>query len=314
MNFFKALVALFHFNRTNWKAVALCLLAAVVFWLFNALNRTYSTNINFPIQFEYDQRKYAAALPLPKEILINVNGNGWDLFRKHFGIRVPTLVIPLDRPTELRRIPGNSLPVLLMPQMGGLNINFVVHDTIRLKIENRVSKKFKLKPDESGLTFKLDKTRTSPIVVLPDSVELDGPESLVQGLPDTLALHLDRQRIDDDFREQVEVELAGQEFVKRDPPVVEVRFEVSDVAHLEKSVPLSTEKFPWGFVAGRDSVSVGFEVPVKFMEIFESSPIHGLIDLTELEKGETRSYLPVIVGVPPYIKVNWVDSVRVKRY
>jgi len=314
MNFLKAIIALFHFNRTNWKAVALCLLAAAVFWLFNALNHTYSTNIRFPMTFEFDQRKYAAALPLPKDILINVNGNGWDLFRKHFGIRVPTLVIPLERPTETRRIPGNTLPVLLMPQMGGLNINFIVMDTIRLKIENRMSKKFKIIPDDSGLTFKLDKARISPIVVLPDTVELNGPESLLTGLPDTLALALDGQRINEDFREQVEVDLPGQEFVKRDPPVVEVRFEVGDVVSLEKSVPLVTDKFPWGVVAGRDSVSVGFQVPTKFMEVFETSSIHGVIDLTELEKGEVHTYMPQIVGVPQYVRVSWVDSVRIKRY
>jgi hypothetical protein len=95
---------------------------------------------------------------------------------------------------------------------------------------------------------------------------------------------------------------------------VDVRFEVGDVVSLERSIPLSTEKFPWGVVAGRDSVSVGFQVPVKFMEVFEASHIHGLVDLTELEKGETQSYLPTIVGVPQYVKVSWVDSVRIKRY
>lgn len=314
MKFLKAIIALFHFNRTNWKAVALCLLAASVFWLFNALNHSYSTNIRFPLQFEYDQRLYAPAVPIPKDILINVNGNGWDLFRKHLGIRVPTLVIPLERPTESRRIPGNSLPIVLMPQLGGLNINFVVADTIRLKIENRILKKFKLEPDIVDLHFKSNKARISPIVLLPDSVELAGPESLIRKLPDTLALRLAGQRIDDNFREQIEVDVPGQEFLKRDPPVVEVRFEVGDAATVERGVPLSTEKFPWGTVAGRDSVNVGFEVPAKYSEVFESASIRGLIALEELEKGETRSFLPNIVGVPSYVRILWLDSVRVKRY
>jgi hypothetical protein len=96
--------------------------------------------------------------------------------------------------------------------------------------------------------------------------------------------------------------------------VVEVRFEVGDVVSVERSVPLTTDKFPWGVVAGRDSANVGFQVPTKIMEVFESAPIHGIIDLTELEKGEVHTYLPQIVGVPQYIRVSWVDSVRVKRY
>ena len=314
MNVLKAIIALFHFNRTNWKAVTLCLLAAAVFWLFNALNKNYSTNIRFPLQFEFDQRKYAAAVALPKDIVINVNGNGWDLFRKYFGIRVPTLVIPIERPIESRRIPGNSLPVVLAPQIGGLHINFVVHDTLRLKIENRASKKFKLRPDASGLHFREGKGRISPIVMLPDSVELNGPESLVLGLDDTLELDLRHDRIDNNFREQVEVDLPGQEFVKRDPPVVEVHFEVGDILTLNRPVPLVTTQLPWGVVAGIDTVNVTFRVPAKYMEQFELAPLRANVDAAELPKGETRSYLPVVTGVPPYISVLDVDSVRVKRY
>jgi hypothetical protein len=314
MKFFKAIIALFHFNRTNWKAVALCLLAASVFWIFNKLNNQYSTSIRFPMQFEYDHQKYAAALPLPNDLLVNVNGNGWDLFRKYIGIRVPTLVIPLEYPTESTRIPGNSLPIILTPQLGGLKINFIVLDTIRLKIENRISRKFKLRPDEAGLSFKEGKGRISPIVILPDSVEFNGPESLLAPLSDTLYLRLNTNRIDDNFREQVEVEFAGKEFVKRDPPVVEVRFEVGDLETISQPIPLITDKFPWGVVAGRDSVNVTFQVPTKYREVFDLAPLRGIIDLSELEKGETKSYLPTVAGVPPYITVTAVDSVRVKRY
>jgi hypothetical protein len=314
MNFFKAIVALFHFNRTNWKAMALCLLAAAVFWLFNALNHNYSTSIRFPMQFEYDQRKYAAALPLPNDLLVNVNGNGWDLFRKYMGIRLPTLVIPLERPVESRRIPGNSLPVLLTPQLGGLQINFIVLDTIRLKIENRISRKFKLRPDASELDFKQGKGRISPIVILPDSVEVNGPESLLMRLSDTLHLQLRGNRIDDNFREQVEVDFPGKEFVKRDPPVAEVRFEVGDILSISQPIPLVTDKFPWGVVAGRDSVNVSFLVPAKYREVFDLAPLRGIIDLSDLQKGETRTYLPTVAGIPPYITVTAVDSVRVKRY
>jgi hypothetical protein len=314
MNLFRSLIALFHFNRTNWKAVALCLLAASVFWLFNALNKNYSTNVRFPVEFEFDRREYAPARPLPNNILINVNGNGWDLFRKYFGIRVPVLTIPLESPTETRKIVASTLPAIFMPQMGGLNINFIVMDTLRLRIENRFSKKFKLRAVDDEVSYKDDMGRISPIVVLPDSVELNGPYSILSSLADTLVLNLRASRVDKDFLEQVEVELKEQEFVKRNPPVVEVRFEVGRILSFEQGIPLVTDKFPWGVVAGRDSVDVEFKVPEKYMDQFRSAPIRGLIDLSEMKKGEVRSFLPGVFGVPSFAEVVHIDSVRVKRY
>lgn len=314
MNFLKPIVTLFHFNRTNWKAVALCFIAASVFWLFNALNRNYSTNIRFPIEFEFDHREFAPARPLPGNILINVNGNGWDLFRKYFGIRVPVLTIPLERPVETRKIVASTLPAILVPQMGGLNINFIVMDTLRLKIEPRISRKFKLRATDDGVSYKEKMGRISPIVLLPDSVELNGPHSILTGLKDTLVLNLRANRVDNNFREQVEVELIEQEFVKRNPPVVEVRFEVGEILLIERPIPLVTDKFPWGVVAGRDSVDCVFRVPAKHREQFQGEPLRGVIDLSELSKGEVKTYLPEITGIPPYAELNHVDSVRVKRY
>lgn len=314
MNLFRSIVALFQFNRTNWKAVALCLLAAVVFWVFNALNKNYSTNIRFPIQFDFDQRDFAPAQPLPTSLVINVNGNGWDLFRKYFGIRVPVLTIPLDRPADTRKIVASTLPTILIPQMGSLDINFVVLDTVRLRIEPRSTRRLKLRAVDTAVSYKDNMGRISPIVVLPDSVELNGPQSLIAKLSDTLVLNLQANRVDNNFREQVEVQLPGQEFVKRNPPVVDVRFEVGEILTIEQPIPLVTDKFPWGVVAGRDSVDCVFRVPSKFLEQFRQYAMYGHIDLSELEKGQVMSYLPTVVGVPAYAELTHVDSVRVKRY
>ncbi|HAC26017.1 MAG TPA: hypothetical protein DCE81_13975, partial [Cytophagales bacterium] len=59
----------------------------------------------------------------------NVSGLGWDLSRKHFGLKVPELVVPLDRPLEVRKIIGTQLAPVLEGQLGALEIKSVVTDT-----------------------------------------------------------------------------------------------------------------------------------------------------------------------------------------
>src|SRR5687767_8995754 len=63
MSFIQSIFNVLIFHRRNWKAVALCIFAATVFWLFNALNKSYTTNINLPLTFDYDQDSYIAVRP-----------------------------------------------------------------------------------------------------------------------------------------------------------------------------------------------------------------------------------------------------------
>src|SRR6478609_8928242 len=132
MGFFSSILNILRFNQRNWKAVVLCVLTASVFWCFNALNKRYTTTLSFPIQFEFDRERFIAVRPLPSQVRINVTGIGWNLLRRSTGVRVPPLLISLDRPTEVRKIVGSTLPGIFSTQLGGFDINFILTDTLHL--------------------------------------------------------------------------------------------------------------------------------------------------------------------------------------
>lgn len=317
MNFLKLFVNLFHFNRTNWKAVALCFITATIFWLFNALNKTYSTSIRFPLQFEFDQNKFAPVGPLPQSLLINVRGTGWDLFRKYFGVKVPTLTIPIERPAETRKIVASTLPVRLAAQMGSIQINHVVLDTIRLHIEPRIYRKFPLVVDTTALTFRNNMARISPVIITPDSVDLSGPVSIIHNTPDPILLHLSDGRISDNFREEVEVTVPDLEFIQRNPPVVEVRFDVGEMVSATQVIRLEHDKLPWGYVTQQDSLHCSFRIPQKYYGKFTASELYGTLPAISgelLKRGETGIFVPTVHGIPPYAEVVSVDSVSVKHF
>src|SRR5688572_3026280 len=112
MRVFNSFLNVLRFNRKNWRAVVLCIFAATVFWFFNALNKTYTTNINFPVRFDFDQSNYVPVSSLPNDVRINVTGNGWDLFKRSTGVKAVPLEIPLGRPAEVKKIVGSTLPVI----------------------------------------------------------------------------------------------------------------------------------------------------------------------------------------------------------
>jgi hypothetical protein len=314
LNFLRVFINLFQFNRTNWKAVTLCLLAATVFWFFNSLNKNHSTVIRFPLTLLYDQQKFVPASALPREIAINVNGNGWDLFRKHFGLKVPNLTVPLDKPTEIKRLSGASLVPIFASQIGNLNINYIVTDSLRIQLDEKFSRKFRLTGDLSEITFKKGFGRISPVIILPDSVMLSGPKNLLLHMPDSIMLTVGPKKLDQNFREQIEVPLPESDFISRNPPVVDVMFEVGPMVEVEKWVKLKLDKMSWGVEIEKDTIRALFELPERDTEAFQPYSFTVSIDPESIRRGETKFIKPSVNDLPLWAKLIYIDSVKVKRY
>lgn len=298
------------FDRANWKAVVLCILAAIVFWVFNAFNKEYSTNLRFPILFEFDGERYVPAEHFPKSVTLNVTGIGWDLFRRRIGLKIPQVIIPLERPAEIKKIVASTLVPVVATQIGGLKINFVVTDTLYLRIDKRDSHRYKLKADVSGVTFREGYGRISPVVVLPDSVKLEGPESRLHALIDSIPLTVDSKNVSENFREEVEISFPGSEFVKRDPPVAQVMFEVGQVQVVNKKLKVVFD-FPFGNVL-QDSIEARFQVPLNRVDDFNSQSREIISSVSSNYLRKNKTCLPKLSNVPSYAQLLRIDSVHLK--
>jgi hypothetical protein len=51
-----------------YRAITACSLAAGLFWQMNALNKTYTTRLNFPLAWHYDSARYVPLRPLPETV------------------------------------------------------------------------------------------------------------------------------------------------------------------------------------------------------------------------------------------------------
>ena len=313
MSFFNSILNILRFNKKNWKAVVLCIFAATVFWFFNALNKSYSTTVSFPLSFDYDHEKYIPVRPLPLSVRLNVTGIGWNLFRRNVGVKVPPLVIPLDKPADVKKIVGSTLPALFANQLGDFQINFVMTDTLRLAIEPKGGRKVMLKLDLPPAFFKEGYALVSQIHIVPDSVSLEGPQRLISGLPDLVYLNIPQRNIDENFKEVVEVKFPNDEFIIRNPPTVDITFQVDRLVEKNDSIRLeliNTPKNVWPFIE-RKKITCKVAVPETMLNFYNIDSIKAVVDLKKFSKGETK-VLPSLEGLPPYTKVIKVDSISIK--
>lgn len=311
MGFITSIFDFLRFNKKNWKAVVLCLFAATVFWFFNALNKNYSANINFPLEFDYDREHYTTVKALPTSVRMNVSGLGWDLFRKSSGLKVPPLIIPLEKPTEVSKIVGSTLPALFSAQLEGLQINFVLADTLYVEVDEKVRRKFNLKIDSAWRYLNPEYGVINEIKLVPDTVWVEGPKKIVKALPEYITLTLPQNNIDGDFIGEVEIIFPNNDLIKRDPPVVEVSFDVEKLMEINDRVQLKIINAPRYRTAFHvTEVNCTFRLPVSLVKTLSVDSLHAIINLMDVPKGEHK-IVPEIIGLPNHARLIKVDTVLV---
>jgi hypothetical protein len=290
----------------------LCIFAATVFWFLNALNKTYTTNINFPLSFDYDRENFVPVKSLPRHVRINVTGPGWDLFKRSTGVKVAPLEIPLERPAEVKKIVGSNLPVFFSSQIEGLEINFILTDTLYLDLEPKAGCWINLRMDSVENNLKKGYGLASEVSILPDSIFIEGPARLIANLKEPFELTLRKRNIDENFMDDVEVDLPSSEVIRRDPATVAVMFDVEKLVTVQDSLLIDIENVPPTILRTQEKyIPVTFLVPESMVGQFKLNTARAVLDLKNFRRGAARIF-PRVVGVPSFAKVVKIDSVSIR--
>lgn len=311
MSIVKSIFNFLRFNKKNWKAVVLCIFAATVFWFFNALNKNYSTNLNFPLSFDYDQEHYIAVKSLPQTVRMNVTGSGWDLFRRSMGFKVPPLVVPLENPADIKKIVGTTLPAVFAGQLERLKINFIITDTVRIHIEEKIQKQFSLELDSVQQYIHPEYGLTASIKLEPDSVWLEGPKDVINSLPETLQLRVTQTNIRRDFSGNAELNPLERSLLDQ-PQRINVSFGVEKFEQVDKRVKLSILNIPARLKQGGviKDVACTYRLPASVATQFHGDSLLAVIDLKNKPAGEHR-LAPRIIGLPANAYIVKTDTVLI---
>lgn len=311
MRFLKSIYSFFKFNNKNWKAIVLCIFAATIFWIFNALNKNYAANISFPLLFEYDEDQYIAVNPPPESIRLNVSGLGWNLFRKSSGLKVEPLKVALENPAEVKKIVGPALLTLLSPQLEGLQINYVLNDTLRLQVEEKSTRKIMLSVNSVKQNIKRDFGLSGDVVIQPQFILVEGPRSILNAMPDTLQLPLPSTNIDEEYGEDIEVQLQSN-LISSNPPTVRVSFPVSRLMEITDTVALKVINLPRGIKSANlvKEITYTYTLPIPLAHSISAESVTATLDLSGVKNGKHK-LVPVIKGLPVFSNLLRIDTVEV---
>ncbi len=209
----------------------LCLLAAALFWLLNALNKTnYSQNIEYPIRFVFNDSLFVPTTPLPRTVHVNVSGDGWRLLGQSwlpFGKEAVRYEV--KNPLRASVINTASLAGAVSEQIKNLHVNYVMGDTLELGFDRRMTKTVRLVADSLHIDLAPRMVVSSKINITPATITLEGPARLLNVFADTLVVKIPGKRIFENFDEELPIYTFRHPAVRASATRVMVSFEVAEL-------------------------------------------------------------------------------------
>ncbi len=212
------------------KAVFISLIAALIFWLMNALNKDgYSQKISFPLQVRYDDSLYIPLQPLPEKVLVNVSGNGWSLLRKALSLNTTPIVYPISKPLKTKYLNTTSLTDSLNDKIHDVRVNYVVADRFDIEFDRKISKTFTIKVDSVNIHLKDRYVVSSLININPKTVTLVGPQSALEELGSFLEVKIPSKRLQENYDDEVKIAFPKNSLITSSKDKVAVSFEVAEL-------------------------------------------------------------------------------------
>ncbi|PMD99569.1 hypothetical protein BWI97_01035 [Siphonobacter sp. BAB-5405] len=215
--------------KPDWKVASLCLVGALLFWLMNALNKEgYSARLAYPLQVAYDDSLYVPTSPLPRQIQANITGNGWDLLWRTLSLGNQPITYAITNPLHTKFINTASLTNLLSDQLKETQVNYIIADSLDVSFERRVVKTVKLQADTSGVRFPRHFVISTVINVIPQSITVEGPESAMREVPNTILIPLPK-KISGDYDERLAIPYVNAPNVNATAKQVNISFEIAEL-------------------------------------------------------------------------------------
>jgi hypothetical protein len=306
-------VRLFPSNKDKLKVVTLCVLAATTFWFFSALNKSdYTTLLEYPVTFLYQDDSTYVLEGLPEHILVEVRGGGWNLLRKTLLLDSPPIEINLEDPINTRYITGESLSQQITEKLGEVQLDNVVTDTLFFRIDRAAQKEVQLVLDSSSIRLSNSYQIISPITLSTEKAMVQGPETILEDIGDTLFVTIPDQDISEDYEQAIPLEYSTSDMVSIEPEILEVSFSVAAFEMVTKSVDIQTLYFPEdsSLAILPNRVDVSFWIQDKYIDLIQDYDFEVIANLRSLNI-EDSTITPTLESYPKFAKDIKISPAKV---
>ena len=296
--------------------VVLCIAAATTFWILNALNKdNYTTIVDYPIAWDFDQERFMAVEPLPESFPIEISGDGWDLLRKYFKLNEPPFIINLADPSSKSYILTSDLKRPLSDFITPTTLIGALEDSIHFHIDRIETRSLDLMVDSASYSLAKNVEMDGPFNFSPKKVTVTGPSSLLDIYEGKFPVQLNENRISENFQKLVPIEIKKNltNFVSIQEESVEISFSIIQYLEGNKRLKLKKVNFPRSVTLVNEELTPMMTYLVNQAKVTELKDVEFEAVLDYGKRNRDDSTLMIEVSPRPnYIKDIVVNPALVK--
>ncbi len=166
---------------------------------------------------------------MPKKLNVSLSSTGWDLLQYNLFSNAVPLVYEIDNPLKIKKLDNKALLESLTDLLQKPKLNYILADTNTLHFERKQKKIIKLKVDSLAIDLQKNFVVSSLINISPNQISLDGPESILRNIDDTIYLKIPAKRLATNFDDKILIPVPKNGLVKSNIEKALVSFEVGEL-------------------------------------------------------------------------------------
>lgn len=278
-------------SNNRLTAFLVCLLIAIICWVFTSLNKTYSGKFTFNIRYIHLPFQKNITNALPENVTVEMEAKGFDLIAYSLKQRISAIdvdVASLITPANAGRntIAVQVRNILNMDVIGmkpEMVIKHVTPEYLTFDFSPRFRKKVPVVADVE-VTYKKQFYAPFKWIIIPDSVEVAGSINEIN--------HVSRILTEPMHKSQVDRKMIIPVLLRKDvPPGVEISpanvwvyLPAVELAEESIQIPVETVNGPDGdMILLPDKVTVTYQAPVSTIDKINTEEFRVCADLTGSE-------------------------------
>ncbi len=284
------------------------LLISLFIWFLNALSKSYTSVIEYPLTYMDfpEDRVFVGELPEHLELRINAHGYAilrYKTFRKPVPISFKVSTFTLTRPGQdssrafiLTRYLKEQVSQQLPPEMQLLEIK---PDTLHFHFARKVTRMVKILPD---FEFQMENQFTirDGIILNPDSVEVTGPDLILDTLRYVYTVKSDLGDLSKNYSDKVKLKRISDLDYSRSK--INCSFELERFTEVQLTIPIEVLNQPDSIVLQTfpSRIKLTCNVGLSKYDRVDGSLIKAVVDYTDINDA-TRVLDVDIQNIPVYL-------------
>lgn len=282
-------------------SIIFAVLFSFILWGSITLSNSYLTTLRVPVRLTNLPKGFAVASMSIPEVNLRIKGEGWRLasliLSNNLEYYVSAGLDSQARDINLRNALGENAWL-----SSGIQLFDIYPDILSIRLERITDRKIKIKPD-LNLSFKPDYGLVSDVRVIPESVMVFGPGSIVKNLDAVPTVKRNFINLDDRVLERVELQQIPGLTYSANSCVV--KFDVQKIVDKAfENLEVEVRNTPRGedLVVFPNSITVVLRGGINIIGKLKNEDIHPFVDYNQVIR-DTLGIIDPEIKVPDYITI-----------